>query len=277
MRIPVLCYHSGIIHGATYALNDHTALESDLHTLADTGFEVLPALELVRSLRSREPLSEYRGRKLVCLTFDDGYDYDYWDVCHLEHGYVRSFYSIIKTSQEFLPLALDGNRAVSFVIASPFARAKLKDTCSDGAWGFSHEWWAELAREGIVGIGSHSWDHLHDTLDYVRQRDNAKGSFHEVKDRPDAEMQVLEAQATIMALTEGHALPFFCYPYGHASDYLVSQFFPAEGVSNGISAAFQTGGEYVTEESNVWAIPRFVCGEHWRGANELKAILEGVV
>ena len=66
---------------------------------------------------------------------------------------------------------------------------------------------------------------------------------------------------------------WFAYPYGHVSDFLRDEFFP-EHVASDFRGALSTGGDYFTQQSCRWAIPRFVCGEHWQAPEGLEAILE---
>lgn len=274
--IPVLCYHSWTIHGPSYNKNDHAALSKDLNILARNGYEILPVPTLVALLRGEIAAEPLVGRKLVCLTFDDGRDEDFHDIYSRKYGEVASFHSLLKNSTPWLPQYSHGPRAVSFVIASPDARAVLDHTCGNGQDGWRDSWWRECAAEGLLGIANHSWDHVHDTLESVRQRDNIKGSFFEIKSFEDAEAQILEAQQYIQSKTDGRSLPYFCYPYGHVSHYLRDTYFPKHHGRVGIVAAFSTAGESVTEESCIWAVPRFVCGEHWKSPGEFSELLTAI-
>lgn len=175
--IPVLCYHSWTINGESYGSNDHVALESDLRALSRRGYKILPVPALVAYLLGELPVRDIKKDKLVCLTFDDGRDFDYFDCHHDVYGYVPSFHTILKKSKEWLPQHSDGPRAISFVIASPEARDTLDRTCGEGRKEWNDSWWKESIQTGLLGIANHSWDHVHDTLETVRQRDNKKGSF----------------------------------------------------------------------------------------------------
>lgn len=228
-RIPVLCYHSWRIDSTDYNQNDHVALESDLQALAARGYQVLPLTVLIDLLDGLIPARMIHGKKVVCLTFDDGTDYDYYDHQVEKVGFVRSIANILKDSISKLPLIADGPRAVSFVIASPNARATLDTTCNAGNRGWGDSWWKESAEGGLLGIGNHSWDHVHDTLPSVSQRDNLKGSFHNVDTFEDAQNQIENAQRYINEITGGNALPVFGYPYGHVSAYLRDEYFPEFG------------------------------------------------
>lgn len=272
--IPVLCYHSWTIFGPNYSQNDHVALASDLATLARRGYQVLPATDLVRLLRGELHSKTISGKKLVCLTCDDGKQYDYIDFASEEFGENPSFQKILEQSSTYLPQFSPGPKAVSFVIASPDDRTTLDRTCGTQSDEWGDAWWAESAAKNILGIANHSWDHVHDTLDNVRQRDNKKGSFLEIASFEDAEAQIKDAQNYIEAKCEGKNLPLFGYPYGHVPPYLRDEYLPAHAQRLGLQAAFSTAGSAVTNDSNVWAIPRLVCGEHWKTPEEFETLLD---
>jgi len=268
--IPILCYHSWTLAGALYEKNDHIALETDLRELARRGYEVLSLTDLVAVLRGEVSAKQFRGKKLVCLTCDDGNNLDYYDHSADDQAETASFHSILQTSTAWLPQYLAGPRAVSFVIASLVARTAIGDN------EFSDTWWLESANKGVLGIANHSWDHLHEAVDVVRQRDNKKGSFLEVSCFEDAEAQIAEAQTYIENKTDNKSLPFFGYPYGHVSAYLRDEYFPENGARLGIHAAFSTAGTAVKEESCIWDIPRLVCGWHWHSPAEFSDMLDAI-
>jgi len=116
--IPVLCYHSGAISGISYETNDHVALEQDLKLLARRGYQILPATDLVAILQGKIPRKKLSGKRLVCITCDDGRDLDYHEYNNDRWGTVPSFHAILQRSKKWLPQFLHGPRAVSFVIAS---------------------------------------------------------------------------------------------------------------------------------------------------------------
>ncbi len=274
--IPVLCYHSWTRGGHRYESDDHLALASDLKTLARRGYRVIPLpalVEVLRGERSPEPLA---GVKLVGLSFDDGRDYDYHDIEDTPGERVISMHSILKESRQWLPQFGEGPRGVAFVIASSEARAILDRTCGAGLDQWRDTWWSPCAAEGVLGIANHGWDHVHDTLPVVRQRENKKGSFFAIDSLEDAEGQIAEAQRYINEKTVGRALPLFGYPYGHVPAYLRDDYFPNHGARLGIHAAFGTGGTSVRPDTPIWDIPRFVCGGHWKTPDEFLALLETV-
>lgn len=274
--IPVLCYHSWTIYGDLYGLNDHICLEQDLRALARRGYKVLPVTCLVGLLDGSVSPATIAGEKLFCLSFDDGRDFDFYDYASPEWGNVRSFHAIVKESADYLPQLGQGPRAVSFVIASPEARKVLDRTCGHGDDGWRDSWWKACAEEGIVGIANHSWDHVHDTLPVVRQKDNLKGSFYEIKTFEDAERQIADAQRYLDEVTGKRSLPVFGYPYGHVSSYLRDEYFPQHGARIGLKGGFSTIGRAVRPGDNPWDIPRFVCGANWKTPQEFEQLLDAV-
>jgi len=276
LQIPVLCYHSWTIDGPLYANNDHVALEHDLQTLARKGYQILPLTELVAVLRGESSVETLAGKKLVCITFDDGRDLDYLDYWSEEIGEIRSFHTLLDHSKTWIPQHSAGPRAVSFVIASAPARRILDVECGNSLKLWNDFWWKECAAKGILGIANHSWDHVHQCLDTVRQQDNKKGSFLEISTFADAEAQIADAQRYIDSKTNQRGLPFFCYPYGHVPVYLRDEYFPVHGDRVGIVAAFSTSGLAVNEHTYIWDIPRFVCGYHWKSSDEFETLLDAM-
>ena len=273
LAIPVLCYHSWTI-GKDYQSDDHLALESDLHTLEERGYKILPLAVLVDLIRGRISPSEFKAQKLVCISCDDGKRYDYFD-CRREDGSViKSFRRLLFESKSSLPNAYRGARATAFVICSEEARRELSVAFNESYERWTDSWWLSSAREGILGIANHSWDHLHDALEAVRQEKNKKGSFFEIQTLSDADAQIADAQATLKALTAGQNEAIFGYPYGHVSTYLRDEYFPEFGAGMGLTGAFSTGGDFASLSSNVWDIPRFVCGFHWKSAADFNHLLD---
>ncbi|MDR2689929.1 MAG: glycosyltransferase [Azoarcus sp.] len=271
--IPVLCYHSFNVSGQRYETNDHLALEADLEMLGQRGYQLVSLPDLVDILRGERPAP---GLKLVALSCDDGVDLDWHDAHHECGGHLLAFHTLLEQSRQCLPQWGEGPRAVAFVIASPEARAAMEQACA-GHPTLREDWWAECAAQGVLGIANHSWDHVHDCLTVVCQRDNKKGSFLDIATPSEADGQIARAQAYIDEKTAGKALPLFAYPYGHVSPWLRDEYFPAqEKSSGGLRAAFGTGGMSVRPGSNIWALPRFVCGEHWRNPEEFAALLDAV-
>lgn len=274
--VPVLCYHGVHVDGRSYETSDRIALQTDLRLLAGRGYRVVSPMLLATVLRGEMSAGILAGKKLVALTFDDGSDMDYrdWQEAHI--GYVPSVHAVLEDSIGWLPQLGDGPRGVAFVIASPKARAILDRTCYAASNKMNDDWWQPCAARGVLGIANHSWDHVHDTLPEVRQRENKKGSFFEIATIDDASGQIAAAQDYIRHKTQGLALPLFAYPYGHVSPYLHDTYFPGFASAHGLLAAFGTSGQAATNQTSIWNIPRFVCGEHWRSAQDFSALIDDI-
>jgi peptidoglycan/xylan/chitin deacetylase (PgdA/CDA1 family) len=272
----VLCYHALHAPGTGYAENDHTALEEDLRVIDRAGFRVLPLPALVDTITGMSSV-ELAESRFVCLSFDDGPDIDYVDYADERLGRVKSFHRILDEYREQHP-ELDGAGplAVSFVIASREARTVLDRTCIAGRNEWRDTWWRECSREGLIAFGNHSWDHVHPSLPHVEQREQLKGSFHGVDNFRDANIQVRVARVAIEQVLGHPCTRLFAYPYGHAPEYLRNEYFPKMQFQHAHLAAFTTAGEPVTRESNRWAVPRYVCGQHWSTPDGLRELLRDI-
>ena len=80
MKIPVLGYHSDWIWGDIYQTNDHIALYHDLRTIHAQKFRIVPLVWVVEWVLGRR--EEATLHKSVAITFDDGADFDYYDIDH---------------------------------------------------------------------------------------------------------------------------------------------------------------------------------------------------
>ncbi|MFK8013359.1 MAG: polysaccharide deacetylase family protein [Marinicellaceae bacterium] len=263
IKIPILTYHALHAPGWEYWTNDHVALETDLQLIKQLGFEVVSLVEIVDFLKNNKP---WPTKPVIGLSFDDATDHDFKDWSHPAYGYLKSFYTLIKeaTTEGFNP------KATSFVIASAKARAILDKTCIAGRKQWNDDWWLNAAQSGILDIGNHSWDHTHVNLDIVANADQIKGRFDQINNLNDANLQIQQAETYIRSVIGDLSSRLFAYPYGDHNNYLIDEYFPTNKMLN---AAFITGGEYVTPESNIWKIPRFVCGENWKRPEELEKIL----
>jgi len=131
-NIPVLCYHSWTVNGQDYGSNDHVSLEQDLRVLAEQGYEIISPLALVELIDGSASSAATIGKKLVCLTFDDCRDYDYYDYVDERWGPVKSFHKILLESADYIAQFDAGPRGLSFVIASPEVRQVLDQECGRG-------------------------------------------------------------------------------------------------------------------------------------------------
>ena len=263
MKIPVLTYHSTNIDGNTYQRNDLIAFKQDLELINALNVEIISTHRLVAWVRGEIELDE--SLNYVVLTFDDGCELDFWDWQHPIHGQQQSFYSSMK--------AYDGDiHATSFVIASKQARNTLAETCTAGFQIWGGGWWKKAENTGLFSIENHSWDHLHTSLDTVNQQNNEKGDFTKIITLDDADSQIKEATRYINSQIN-NKVTLFAYPYGHYNPYLTETYFANQQSS--IKAAFTCDANRVNQRTNIWSIPRYVCGQHWKSSAELEIILIG--
>ena len=275
--IPVLCYHSWRIEGSDYASNDHVAMEQDLRALREAGYQLLSVPLLVAALRDGSACERFAEEKLVSVTFDDGFLYDVEDMTHTEQGLVPSFHTLLNRDDQIPERFDDGPKSVAFVIASDEARHDLRFSSDpEGYWDLRSDWWLAATEGDTIAIGNHSWDHTHPEVSEVRQREGRKGSFLAIDSTDDAHAQVIEAHRTIDQQTQGRALKIFCYPYGDVPSFLRDEYLPTQGAAAGLEAAFGTGGDLVRPDSNLWNLPRLVCGEHWREEGALLPLIDSL-
>lgn len=262
--VPVLTYHGYNIAGNDYHDNDHIALAADLDWLAGTGWTVVPLESAVRVLFDGEPLE--LPERCVAISFDDGTDLDWEDAEFGALGFQRGLAGILADWHRRHP-DQPAPHATSFVIASPDARAVLAEKALSHGHGMSHGWWPAAERSGLMSIGNHSWDHRHPLV-----VPEAGGHFFGVDDEHQADLQVRQSAAYIAACS-GTWPRLFAYPWGQASEYLRSEYFPAYREQHASLAAFGTQPGWMHAGSDRWHLPRFVCGDHWRSPQELAAVL----
>ena len=75
MGIPVLTYHGVNVIDNTYQGNDHLALASDLLTIRELGFRVIPLSQVVDWHEGE--LNDEDVSQTVAITFDDGSWFDF--------------------------------------------------------------------------------------------------------------------------------------------------------------------------------------------------------
>lgn len=165
--------------------------------------------------------------------------------------------------------------ATSFVIASAEARDTMDRICILGRGWMSDRWWQPAVESGFLHVANHSWDHCHDSLSVIAQRDQMKGTFVGVDTQHDADRQIKAAAASIANIAPNPGISLFAYPYGQSNRYLLEEYLPHQAKSNlpFVTAAFTTEPAPATRATNRWQIPRYVCGYHWKSADDLKAIL----
>ena len=284
MKDFVLTYHSHHTIAPQYHLNDHIALPLDLVSITRAGYRIVPLDRLVDRLLA---LQEERAADApdepgyVAITFDDGPVYDLDDFRHPVLGWQRGFVGVM---QDFLDTAAGERQpelsATSFVIASPEARRVMQTTFDReytylGADSMGDGWWERAVATGLLSIGNHSWDHLHPALERVAHSRQARADFSQVQTIEDADAQILAAARFIAERTRGHAAPYFAYPFGHHNAFLTAEYLPHRGAAAGLRAAFTTEPRPVARDDDVWALPRYTCGHHWKSPAELAVLLGG--
>lgn len=269
MRIPVLTYHASTVAGHDYRQNDHVALTTDLNLINELGFRVVPLDNVIDQMlgRARHDLS-----KAVVLTCDDGCDLEIHDVDYPGIGFQASFLSIMKQAH-----ASSGWQPTmtSFLIADPSARQKMDHECLHGLGWMSDDWWETVQMEKYFSLGSHGWDHNHPVLGATGFDGMNTGNFHEVDSRERAAYQVDQSISLINQKIKPEHCRYFAYPYGHVSDYVAKTYLPENADRLGLEAAFGTEPDHITEHCDIWNLPRYVCGWHWKSPEELEKILLG--
>ncbi len=209
----------------SYAENDHLALASDLETINELGFRIIPLSQVVDWHQGT--IEDREVSRSVALTFDDGSWFDFYDLDHPTCGMQRSMFNILSGISMYETARRHKAHATSFVISSPEARASLDKTCMIGKDWWGDQWWLEAASSGVLDVECHSWDHVHPELDHVAQQHQLKGDFGQVKSFPDCDIQFTRRASIFSQVLGNKKRPsLFAYPYGQASDYVVSEFLP---------------------------------------------------
>ena len=276
-RIPILTYHALNIDGNDYLGNDHVAFREDLRLLTALGFRIIPLADLAQLVI--DPNAAW-PTKCAAITFDDGTNFDFEDLPHPSAGLQRSMLNIMRDFTTAHPGAQPTMHGTTFVIASSDARDTMDRTCILGKGWMSDCWWQAAVASGFFHIANHSWDHCHDSLATIAQRDQLKGTFVGVDNKADADAQIKVAAEVIARIAPNPGVELFAFPYGIANPYLIEEYLPQQAKSGGgqfVRAAFSTEPAPVTRESNCWWIPRYVCGHHWKSPEEFAAILRDAV
>jgi hypothetical protein len=269
----VLAYHSHNIAGNDYATNDHVALASDLVTISSAGARVVPLGQIVDVVEGRGDRAE---GTLVGLTFDDGPIFDFADFVHPAYGMQTGFLNILRDFQKEHPGAQEALHATSFVIASASARRAMERAEECGYpyvpnW-LSDGWWPEAADSGLLGIGNHSWDHVHGAPDRIATRSGVRNDFTTVDNYEDADAEIRRAGEYINSIVDGRC-EMFAFPFGHINGYLVDDYLPNRKAEHEMTAAFGAEGRAVQSGDSVWNIPRAICGFHWKSPEDLGDLL----
>jgi peptidoglycan/xylan/chitin deacetylase (PgdA/CDA1 family) len=268
MRTVVLTYHSNNISGNDYQNNDHVALADDLRTIASLD---LPIVSLRDAVDVHLGTHAAPAEAAVAISCDDGSWFDWHDLMHPSWGLQPSLRNVLR---EFR--AETGRRVsmTSFVIASPEARTELDRSCLIGSGWWGDEWWPLAAADGI-DVQSHSWDHNHDSLAATALRGAAKGRFDVIVRWHEADAELRQASDYIDSRCGAGHCRLLAYPYGETSDYLADEYLPRHREQHRLNAAFTTEPKPLASGDDRWRLGRYVCGQHWRSTDQLRALLSG--
>jgi len=167
------------------------------------------------------------------------------------------------------PQAQPNLHATSFVIASEQARRAIDSRSLFGHGWISDDWWKDAAQGGLISIGNHGWDHNHPDL--APQGEKA-AEFTSVNTGHQCEQQVIHAAEFITSKTDIWP-DMFAYPFGESSEFIRERFFPQRVSEHRCRAALGTQPGYVTQDSNRWNMPRFICGRDWQSPEQLLSLL----
>jgi peptidoglycan/xylan/chitin deacetylase (PgdA/CDA1 family) len=276
MRGVVLGYHSQNCGGYDYSSNNHLAFQSDLRSVYRHNLPVISLRDIAEKISSGN--SAALPPRFVALSCDDGSLLDWHDYEHPQFGLQRSFANILR--DHLTEHGLRGTGLLTaFVIASPDARKAIDIGCYGGIPLSEDDWWPAAAREGLLAIENHSWDHVHPELpEHLLEPDSA-GNFYSIDSHAKADLQVRTASEFIdrhLAAT-GQRTSLFAYPYGHDSTFLSQDYLPRCRQEHGIIGAFTTEPKFVDAKTAVYEIPRMVCGDAWRTPEQFDDMLKQLI
>lgn len=268
LQVPVLTYHAGNITGNSYQTNDRIAFQSDLYSLHQMGFQIIPLEWLVDWVLGQRDL-EATSTTYVALSCDDGLDQDFIDGDYLEYGPQTSLHSLLKDFQSDVGISNQPYaHLTSFVIADEQARQTISEHSLKGHQLLNDHWWYQANTSPLMSIENHSWDHRHPDIYAANQ-----AKFTNIYSDDEAYKQIIKAKREIDRLSGGDS-HLFCYPWGQTNRYLYDEYLPNQGRQAGIKAAFTCESKAVTSDSNLWLMPRFVCGSDWHSPSQLQQLLK---
>lgn len=265
LRVPVLTYHASTVGGPGYGQNDHVAFATDLALLTSLDWRIVPLSWVVEQHLG---LADRDLRRCVALSCDDGTLLDVQDVDYPGQGRQRGLLGLLQEAVD-----QPDRHLTSFVIADPVARARMDTLCLHGLDWMGEGWWREAMDSGRMAIECHSWDHNHDALEGRGPDEMPRGDFFQVDTPARAQFEIDQAVDYLDARLVPSRRRLFAYPYGHAGDYLRTDYLPRRGPALGLQAAFGIQGGPVTTTSDRWCLPRYVCGLHWKSPDELRSLL----
>ncbi len=231
------------------------------------GLRVVPLQYVVDQLLG---IAKYDLAKAVVLTCDDGCDLEIYDVAYPFFGTQVGFLNILKQAHQDFGWK---PTMTSFVIADAIARGLMDTSCLFGENWLSDDWWNATEVVKYFSIGTHGWDHNHPVLGASGFDGMSLGNFFDVDTFLRAEYQVEQSIRYINEKIKPTVCRFFAYPYGNVPNYLRSDYLPKNASRLGLLAALGTEAGYINDASDIWNLPRYVCGWHWKTPQELKDIL----
>ena len=271
MKVPILTYHSCNISGTRYETNDQVALSTDLQMLARKGWQVIRLRSLAESLRGN---AKRDFNRCVVLTCDDGYISDVRAMRFPVHGLQPGLLGVMQSFLAESPVAFPEMELSSFVIADPVTREALDRTGLLNEGWMGEDVWQLAQDSGLMRIESHSWDHNHPVLGNEGPDSMPRGDFFVVNNEIRARYEIDQSLDYLNARLNGDPCRIFAYPYGQANDFLRNDYLPRNAKRLGLIAAVGGKPEPVTRDSDLWNLPRYICGAHWQSPDELEAILD---
>jgi hypothetical protein len=264
----ILTYHSGNIDGNDYGSNDLVALAADLEMLRRLGISVVPLRDLADAVirRSFSALPE----RAVAISLDDGLDFDFLPLVHPLHGPQLPVHQILRnfSTRHHAPV-----HATSFVIAGPVARTQIAHGEMEGLQWINDSWWPAAVASGLFHIGNHSWDHVSPSAAHGPGESARRASSRYIDNLEAAHQQVRAARDYIEQIVPNPGSALLAFPYGDYSTYLIEDYLPDDRNRHGTVAAFTAEPGPVTEDSNRWVLPRYLCRNHWNSPEALAALL----
>ena len=269
IKIPVLCYHAHIIGSNDYAGNAHIALAEDLELIQACGKRIVPLTSIVDWLQGKRDDADMVNA--VGISFDDGTLLDFEAAEHPQYGRLPGLLPILQQFAREHVQDQPSVHASCFVIASPLARTETDNNELHGRVWLHSDWWQAAEQSGLMSIENHSWDH--NNLSASEAPAQPRGSFMSINTLEYAEHEIRQA-STLLKRLLGRAPTLFAYPYGENNNYLAEDYLPNHGAEIGLRAAFTIAGEAISESSQLWRLPRYVHGYHWRDTDALGRILQ---
>ncbi|MCC6681428.1 MAG: polysaccharide deacetylase family protein [Phycisphaeraceae bacterium] len=300
-RVPILLYHSWMLADnsgecTSYAKNAHVALQSDLETIRNQGFVVVPVYWI-----AQWAIGDLDGsalpEKVVGITFDDGFDLDWIDnttgmAAHPCYGQLNSLRTVLQQFKTTYSATLPwySPHASNFVIGSPTARSQI----NPGGM-MADSWWTSANASGIMEIYNHSGDHDHDSITspfyeqgtWFPAGGQSQGNFFginqfcRINSRWEAYTDIYLSANYISGKISPAWADLFAYPFGHVPPYVRDTYFQNYWSEHQTYAAFSTElatpgpylPNYTRRASNRYSLPRLTYQSSWNSPAGLINIL----